>query len=112
MTFPPPKTDSVSKELRMPVELNIFTRKAEAKKEMSTLDIFSVKKSKLNTTETDSGNSAVDSSVSNVSDTCVVSSVISEAVTNNNSAEGCVHHTFPSYWKKEQWLQKLNENEW
>jgi hypothetical protein len=51
----------------------------------------------------------VDSSVSNVSDTCVVSNVISKTVTINiNSAEKFVHQTFPSYWKKE----KLNENEW
>jgi hypothetical protein len=63
------------------------------------------------TTETESGNSAVDSPVSNVSDTIVVSSVISETVTNNSSVEDGVHQTFPSYWKQEQWLQKLNEND-
>jgi hypothetical protein len=54
----------------------------------------------------------VDSSVQNISDICVVCSVISKTITNNSSVVNCVHQTFPSYRKKEQWLQKLNENEW
>jgi hypothetical protein len=54
----------------------------------------------------------MDSSVSNVSDTCGVSSVISETITNNSSLENCVHQTFPSCWREEQWLQNLSENEW
>jgi hypothetical protein len=92
------------------VELNIFTCKAEVKKK-EKLERFVVKKHKPNITKIESGNRAVDSSISSVSDTCTVSSVISKTVTNNNSVEDCVHHMFPSYWKKEQWLQKLNENE-
>jgi hypothetical protein len=50
--------------------------------------------------------------VSNVSDTCVASNVISETVTNENFVENCVHQTFPNSRNNKQWLQRLNENEW
>jgi hypothetical protein len=76
------------------------------------LDRFVVKKCKPNTSETESGNSTTGSSASNVSDTSAVCSVISKTITNNNAIEDCVHQTFPTYCKKEQWLQKLDENEW
>jgi hypothetical protein len=51
---------------------------------MKTLARSVVKKRKPNPTENERGISAVDSSFSNVSNTCVVSSVISKIVTNNS----------------------------
>lgn len=60
----------------MHVELNIFTCKADMRK-LNTSDWSVVRKRKPNTTETESGNVVADSSVSNASDSCLLSGVIS-----------------------------------
>jgi hypothetical protein len=67
----------------MCAELNNFTCKVEVKT-MNTLRQIFVKKHKPNTIKTESGNGAMDGSVSYVSDTCAVYSIISQTVTNNN----------------------------
>jgi hypothetical protein len=61
------QTQSVCKELWVSTELNTFTHKA-GKKKIWYLNVFVIKKCKTNTTKTESSNSVVDSSVSNVSD--------------------------------------------
>jgi hypothetical protein len=83
----------------MRMQLNIFFLCGG--KRMNMLDGFVVKMCKSNTctTKTESFNSALGILLPNVSDTCVVSIVISKAITNNNFVEDCVHQTFPSSWK-------------
>jgi hypothetical protein len=49
--------------------------------------------SKPSNTETESDNSVVDGSVSNVSETCIDSGAISDAATNGNS-ENSLHFSF------------------
>jgi hypothetical protein len=48
--------------------------------------------------KTVSDNRAIDRLLSNVSDTCAVSSVTFKPVINNDCIEDYVNQTFPTYW--------------